>query len=869
MDINIWQWLSNEDDSRLLLKQRIPEVVVFRGCHLEGWYHCIGGGLVARRQDGGSVLALLERLLVLSAEELGVGLPLAEEAPAAILRRSSGSGSLDQGFPAQVTIATLLTARELSELLRRVADDQEAGDPEATIAGGSVWSLQSFKLPLCNLRILSVYSCDAHLQERSDIFARQFHLSYPTLGERAPNVVPSLEETAATADDVKPVDITAAQRRTVEAKTLGIVRFARRFHNLDLEGISLEFVFDQDGRAVLHGCTCLSLINEQDIRKFRVRCPDWSAAAATRFERKPPAAFSVPAVEPSADVGPTDATWAGVSSAKQAFSWPAEAEASTQPQPSPDADEDQTDEPPPTEDTYSKHEQQQQQQSQQQRQQQQQQQQHEEQRTESTLLLEIWRGEAFLGEAQVPFPRKSSTAQELRMLRLHPGGLRPPIHPDSRKLRAEPAECSPGTVIVSLGWAVPSTPSSNSSSTKEEPLLHFNLGRAEGLPQVMPSSVSSPKSPGSPFAQEPGIRALLWLRRPGSTDCIPVWASRQAEEVEESQEGRWVSIAVWGEEHVEVSVPQVSQMPPPSRPPVTPGTPPSPARPPPPEPAKIRSVFDHVCGAELGSHWGMFDGDGTMRAHVLSSQVLQRLGLGRMNRSGLLKQLAQDIGRFHDLQQAWRAQLEEARDKDREIEKQMKEQEALLLEKSHELDVLTQEHARRMASSCRSFSGEADEFKAREYADTNLLNESRHRSAQQRAKVAKNSERQLQLQGSLDRSATKLEELVSQRAKAKQVLDATRSANWYPNESLSATRARDRGIKLELGAETEELAKLNGSLATVAATNTKERNHILELEDYIRRVATQPTVALRTGGGYLLDNTAKHDAQALVRELRL
>lgn len=37
-----------------------------------------------------------------------------------------------------------------------------------------LWTLQSYVEPRYGIRIISVYSCDAHLEERSDIFSHRF-----------------------------------------------------------------------------------------------------------------------------------------------------------------------------------------------------------------------------------------------------------------------------------------------------------------------------------------------------------------------------------------------------------------------------------------------------------------------------------------------------------------------------------------------------------------------------------------------------------------------------------------------------------------------------------------------------------------------
>merc|ERR1719313_677138 len=51
MDLGFWGNLWKESDARLLLRQAIPEVCVFRGFRLDGWYHNNASGLVVCRKQ--------------------------------------------------------------------------------------------------------------------------------------------------------------------------------------------------------------------------------------------------------------------------------------------------------------------------------------------------------------------------------------------------------------------------------------------------------------------------------------------------------------------------------------------------------------------------------------------------------------------------------------------------------------------------------------------------------------------------------------------------------------------------------------------------------------------------------------------------
>ena len=134
---------------------------LFHGCTLEAWYHNSNGCTVCLRSSP-SIGAFLKQL---------GSIALGPNAPAAILRYESG-GKPREGVPMGGMVAEVLSLIQAGELLEKVAKEEipslEAGD----LSG--LWTLQSYVEPRYGIRILSVYSCDANLEERSDIFSHRF-----------------------------------------------------------------------------------------------------------------------------------------------------------------------------------------------------------------------------------------------------------------------------------------------------------------------------------------------------------------------------------------------------------------------------------------------------------------------------------------------------------------------------------------------------------------------------------------------------------------------------------------------------------------------------------------------------------------------
>jgi len=90
--------------------------------------------------------------------------------------------------------------------------------------------------------------------ERSDIFGRTFNKVYPILDGKGGIGQSAID--IATPDSValdRCQNIPPARRQLLESKTLSLVRFARRFYNVSLDGFIVEFVISKDNQLYLHG----------------------------------------------------------------------------------------------------------------------------------------------------------------------------------------------------------------------------------------------------------------------------------------------------------------------------------------------------------------------------------------------------------------------------------------------------------------------------------------------------------------------------------------------------------------------------------------------------------------------------------------
>jgi len=687
----------------------------------------------------------------------------------------------------------------------------------------AVWSLQTIVRPSEDMRVLSVYSCDASGLERSDIFGRSYSKLYPWTFEKDVTL-PCLE--TLTAD--RCLQVSAERRASIEAKTLGIVRFASRFHHLEFEGLVLEFVFDSNDNSVLHGCWNASLFGPDLRRKIRSGGLTGRAPCVPRM-------FPVPSV--------VDAVAAEASA--EARSLISKSSANSE--------------------------------------------------QERDILLEVWRGEEFLGEASVP-----AGSGEHR-LRLRAAADIIPTCTRSDKRKESSAVVGSGSVLVGVDWL--------QQGDRRHPLLRFALRRADGLTPVPGAAAGSQHTQLQP-------RALLWLRQPGTTGWLPLWASRDGGEGEEissfllgggSGASQTPTTAATWDEVVELAVEDPTPMALPDVVPTSPGQAKRSGGPASPGskvgtragtslgssgrsaaaagsattaggaaetaeeaaglPASLRSAKEHICGAEWTTHWGTSETDGTMRGSVLATQVAQRLGMERISRSLLLTQVSQQVDQFGDMQRAWEEEVEKmrARSGTNSVELQGKQDESDRIRK--ETKAMMEEQEKKLAQACREMCGALDEHRIQEQLDDIALEQCKQRINEQRTIVHQLVDKSHALQGSLDRTVRKFDEVSSSYAQVQGDLMRSQVVRPRAVKELSDSLGQAQEISEEVGQEQKKFEDTRSKLVQLQDDLHNEREFSLRLEDFVRRIAAAPPARLRTGGGWQLDSTAKSEAAALLREM--
>lgn len=833
MDIGFWSCLCQED-SGLHLRQRIPEVCVFRGCRLDAWYHA-HGGLLTRKRQGAAIENVLKQFLSAAAARPDVQVDSADEVlrdtAVAILRKPSPLVDGKHSMP----FAIVLTVGDLEALLRRVSNGVEEAD---------TWSLQTIVEPGEDVRNISVYSCDAMGEERGEIFGRRFRTVYPIDGVVN---IPSPEEVAAD----RCLSVTPARRMILEAKTLAIVRFASRFHGIDFEGMVLEFVFDGHNHAVLHGCWASSRFGNEPRRRPTDNEASNNHPVRAEFKAR---AFPVPHVgqaetlgtaapgqrqTPEQDEPEHNVGHAGLGALQ------AELEKRRS------VDEAGRCVSPGRGKTL------------------------QEVVRETSLLLEIWSGEEFLGEADILLEGKEAEQQHTLQLRtVGEGGAE--TREDERK---EPLRRASGKVQVTVACV---------REGDGHALLQFKLERANGLHSELGSTMLRP-------------RALLWLRTPGA-QFAPIWASKEVRNAANPDWSEVVSLNVLGGEQrprAPPGVPRALSRGAPSARPCSaqarletgwtegasglgPGARACRAASPSVTGQRaervtvglktsVTSAHEPVCGAPFCTHWGVSKVDGGMETHVLAEQVLRRFSFGRLNRSTMLPQLAGNLLLYHDMQLSWETQIREAvvaiEEADQHIAERAHQSDAL----HAETQVLKEKLKAELGAECRSLLAELDDYRVAGTEQENLTAQSEKRIQEQHAHVKRLEVKNKALENSFCKTMQKFDEITTeyQAIQAQHGVTADSQATAHAvRQARAADNVLERAQLManEVAKGEEALRREIDGGACLRITLEAEQAHHEKLKAFIKSVAHGPSTTVRCGGGFVLDNHAKREAASLMKE---
>eukprot|EP00927_Polykrikos_kofoidii_P043548 TRINITY_DN37620_c0_g1_i1.p1 TRINITY_DN37620_c0_g1~~TRINITY_DN37620_c0_g1_i1.p1 ORF type:complete len:942 (+),score=130.99 TRINITY_DN37620_c0_g1_i1:108-2933(+) len=275
MEVCFWHYLFKDGPDALPLKQRIPELALFRGSNLEACYFSNQRGVLLRRSGDeatrGTFLGRLLGLAPTTPEQTGVG----SRTPAAILRRRSAptissAPPQDAVVPSTAHEAPRVTVLSVSDVISLL--EQRGGH---CLADADEWSLQSVVVPAEDVRLVAIYSRDKLGEERLDIVGRKYRTVYQLGDTFGPPQLPA----------EAPIVVSEARAVAVEGKVLSLVRYVQRFHRRFVESLIAEFLIDNSGRVILNAFWKVTFFNEVDrpipLEIMRAdRLAEYSGAAA-------------------------------------------------------------------------------------------------------------------------------------------------------------------------------------------------------------------------------------------------------------------------------------------------------------------------------------------------------------------------------------------------------------------------------------------------------------------------------------------------------------------------------------------------------------------------------------------------------------
>jgi len=609
-------------------------------------------------------------------------------------------------------------------------------------------------------------------------------------------------------------------RLAVEAKTLGAVRFASRFHGLDFEGLELEFVVDSEDNLVLHACWnhCLFQLEASRVRPVSLPQPVAFEPNSPVAKPAPQRVFPVPVIrETTEEIMDFDRTLPRAPEMLSPRQQPKKRASDPTAGPIEPANPWHT---AAGENFISE---------------------------DCCVLLEVWRGGVFLGEALLPHHPPGLPAQQHTLPLESAAGLdiRRPSRSDPRKSRSRrlsagrhslPERVSIARALVCLSW----------HGQAAHQTLAARVVEANGLAVA-------------PDGDDLGVRALLWLRRSGHTDWEPLWASQDAKGGQDGEPWTW-------DEETDLGL-----HPAPATTSSTLGSP---------RGEVSRRLFvtttvtnssEVVAGARLVGHWGMNEQDGCMRTGNLASQVLQR-NTSKRSRGSMLVRVAGQLERCHKAKAALDEYLQKVRDATVKAEGEALERKDELEKLEGQLGEAEATHKMRLAKVCKDMHGPLDDRREEVHKEAHKVSQAQQRIREKRAVIEQLEREKANMQDALDKTVKQFDEVSSSYARIQNELLRTQKARLQGSVDDCGV-VGSRQVQAAVDEAEEQLAAARSELMEAKAASlhgqrelSAKREFGKRLEEFIRRIATGGAVA-RTGGGFDMDNAAVQEATFYVQEI--
>lgn len=248
--------------------------------------------------------------------------------------------------------------------------------------------------------------------------------------------------------------------------------------------------------------------------------------------------------------------------------------------------------------------------------------------------------------------------------------------------------------------------------------------------------------------------------------------------------------------------------------------------------------------------------------HVLAEQVMTRLGSGtKSRRSQILSRIATQLRAIHDAEVVWEEKRAATEDAVTRLQEECRERDSRAVAVQEDINTAIIRNHRRLASACEELCGTLDERRYQNFMHEEKIRESRSRLATQQAMVDQLAHDNTNSQDAMEKVMAKYNDL--SRTSAHEAAKIPPEAFEYAD--VDAAEARTRELAKELEADRAELAVLRAKKTRVQGELAENRGLALRFEDFTRTMAAAPSASIRTGGGFMLDSTAKREALALMK----
>jgi len=518
------------------------------------------------------------------------------------------------------------------------------------------------------------------------------------------------------------------------------------------------------------------------------------------------------------------------------------------------------------------------------------------------LLAEVWSGDRFMGEVNLPLRQGQVPARHCLQLQ----SVATPSRPDPRK-GGRAVQVS-GLVNMEVALVPAVARSSGPRFGRYPSSLRMTLFNIEGLRSSLADVVAT--------------RVLLWLATPtaGTYEFMPVWSSKEVNNIANPEFNEFADISI---PHAVTRASSAEPQRPSGKPNNTGGSKPRPTsakarldsdtepiktasaqRPSSARPSSARARSETVAGGSRptsarssrpssaktqksqsakslcgsirpGSKKDLQCGESVEfeRTPLLyQQQIMSRFSMERTSQTQMISILSRQLERYRDQIQVWMEQRLAAKAVVSRSERELRKKQDKLDQLAEERDSMAESYKHKLSGLYRGMSREQTKQHEKNLRIQQEVAAAHNTEKDNGSYIEQLETRYTALRQTLDKTMTKLNEVQTSYTELQcESADYTAIHARYVEQAPELTRALNRiqtlaGEKESIQQQTQET---RAELLRAQDELNRERSHALRLEHFVRKIAMgAPGARAQNAGaaGYILDNKSKKEATALLKE---